>query len=143
MLMTGIARLGSAPSVRYMPDGTAVMEVSAVFNHGKKGPDGKRAAQWVKATMWGARCEKLAPYLNKGDQIHLVLSEPHIETFEKKDGTGQGFVLRAKLTDLELLATVDRESPDETARGAVTATKAPDKATSPGPFDELADDIPF
>ena len=145
MLMVGVARVGNEPVARYTPDGKAVMDISLAFDYGRKGGDGRRPTQWVNATMWGDRVEKLQPYLSKGSQVFVTMSEPHIETYHKKDGPGQGFSLRARITELEFVGgrreDASAESAGESAGAApARAAKAPAKA--PG-FDELDDDIPF
>lgn len=145
MLMVGVARIGNEPVARYTPDGKAVMDISLAFDYGRKGGDGRRPTQWINATMWGDRVEKLQPYLSKGSQVFVTMSEPHIETYDKKDGSGQGFSLRARITELEFVGGRRDDAGGESGGEAAAApparaAKAPAKA--PG-FDELDDDIPF
>ncbi len=146
MLMVGVARIGNEPVARYTPDGKAVMDISLAFDYGRKGNDGRRPTQWVNATMWGDLVEKLQPFLSKGSQVFVTMSEPHIETYDKKDGSGQGFSLRARITELEFVggrrdeAASDAGSEPAGGGAPARAGKAPAKA--PG-FDELDDDIPF
>lgn len=145
MLMVGVARIGNEPVARYTPDGKAVMDISLAFDYGRKGADGRRPTQWVNATMWGERVEKLQPYLSKGGQVFVTLSEPHIETYEKKDGSGQGFSLRARINDLEFVGGRRDDSAStesEPAAASRQASSAKPGAKAPG-FDELDDDIPF
>jgi single-strand DNA-binding protein len=126
MLMTGLARLGNDPEVRYTPDGKPVMDMSLAFNYGRK-VDGKQPSQWISATMWGDRCEKLRPYLAKGQLVFVSMTEPHIEEYKRKDGT-TGVSLRARVGELEFAGS----RPQEQA--------APDRGRG---FDDMADDIPF
>ena len=145
MLMVGVARVGNEPVARYTPDGKAVMDISLAFDYGRKGGDGRRPTQWVNATMWGDRVEKLQPYLSKGSQVFVTMSEPHIETYDKKDGSGQGFSLRARITELEFVGGRREDASSESAAestGAASARAAKAPAKAPG-FDELDDDIPF
>lgn len=136
MFLAGLARLGNDPVVRYTPDNKPVMDLSLAFSYGKKGPDGKRPTQWVSATMWGDRVEKLSQHLIKGQTVFVTLGEPHIEEFTRKDKTS-GVSLRARLNELEFAgaARVDEMKLD----------KAPtDKEMGKAPsFDDIADDIPF
>ena len=99
MLMIGMARLGNDPEVRYTPDGKPVMDMSLAFSYGRK-VDGKQPSQWVSGTMWGDRCEKLRPYLSKGQLVFVSMTEPHIEEYKRKDGT-TGVSLRARIGELE------------------------------------------
>ena len=149
MLMVGVARVGNEPVARYTPDGKAVMDISLAFDYGRKGNDGRRPTQWVNATMWGDRVEKLQPNLSKGSQVFVTLSEPHIETYEKKDGSGQGSSLRARIKDLEFVGGRRDESSDggdgAPMGGGAPAARGGGKlaAAKPPGFDELDDDIPF
>jgi len=126
MIMCGIVRIGNDPMVRTTPTGDQVLELSLAFNYGKKDQSGRKPSQWISAALWGARAEKLAPYLKKGDQVNVVLSEPHISTYEKKDGSGQGTSLRAKVSEIELIAGGRKDDAKE----------------KPG-INGLDDDIPF
>jgi single-strand DNA-binding protein len=99
MLMIGMARLGNDPEVRYTPDGKPVMDMSLAFNYGRK-VNGQQPSQWISATMWGDRCEKLKPYLSKGQLVFVSMTEPHIEEYKRKDGT-TGVSLRARVGELE------------------------------------------
>jgi single-strand DNA-binding protein len=145
MLMVGVARIGNEPVARYTPDGKAVMDISLAFDYGRKGNDGRRPTQWINAAMWGDRVEKLQPYLSKGSQVFVTLSEPHIETYDKKDGSGQGFSLRARITELEFVGgRRDESSADADTGGGSPAAARPAKSAAKAPgFDELDDDIPF
>jgi len=147
MLMVGVARIGNDPVARYTPDGKAVMDISLAFDYGRKGGDGRRPTQWINAAMWGDRVEKLQPYLSKGSQVFVTLSEPHIETYDKKDGSGQGFSLRARVTELEFVGGRKEDSGGDSApesMGAAPAKSGAAKgAAKAGGFDALDDDIPF
>ena len=143
MLMVGVARIGNEPVARYTPDGKAVMDISLAFDYGRKGADGRRPTQWINAAMWGERVEKLQPYLSKGSQVFVTLSEPHIETYEKKDGSGQGFSLRARINDLEFVGGRRDDAASEGEPSATSRPAAAKSATKASGFDELDDDIPF
>ena len=125
MLMIGMARIGNDPEVRFTADGKALMDLSLAFSYGRK-VGGKQPTQWVSGTLWGDRCEKLKPYLTKGQLIFVQMTEPHIEEFKRKDGTG-GVSLRARIGELEFA-------------GSKPERQEPAKR---GSFDDLPDDIPF
>jgi single-strand DNA-binding protein len=124
MLMIGMARLGNDPEVRYTPDGKPVMDMSLAFNYGRK-VNGQQPSQWISATMWGDRCEKLKPYLSKGQLVFVSMTEPHIEEYKRKDGT-TGVSLRARVGELEF------------------AGSRPEQKSEPKiALDDLDDDVPF
>ena len=133
MLMIGLARLGNDPELRYTQDGKAIMDLSLAFSYGRK-VDGKQPTQWVTGTMWGDRCEKLKPYLAKGQLLFVSMTEPHVETYKRKDGT-EGTTLRARVGELEF-AGPKPESQQETQPAA---QKYPSRSYA-GPID---DDNPF
>ena len=129
MLTVGIARVGNEPEVRFTSAGKAVMDLSLAFSYGRKGDDGKQPTQWVKASMWGDRAQKLAPYIKKGGQLYVQLSDLHIDTYDKKDG-GQGTSLKAMVQDVQLIG----------GKPAEEQVKPPMAANG---LDDLEDDIPF
>jgi single-strand DNA-binding protein len=134
MLTVGIARIGNEPVVRYTSDGKAVLDLSLAYSYGRKGQDGNMPTQWVKASLWGERGEKLQPYLHKGAQIFVQLADLHIETFIKKDGTS-GFDLRARVDNVQLIGERKEQ------REAAPQRQAPAPASSG--MDGLDDDLPF
>lgn len=139
MLTVGIARIGNEPVVRYTQDGKAVLDLSLAYSYGRKGQDGNMPTQWVKASLWGERGEKLQPYLHKGAQIFVQLADLHIETFAKKDGS-PGFDLRARIDNVQLVGDRKQEQ-RETAPHEQFQRRSPAPATPA--MDGLDDDIPF
>ena len=129
MKASGIARIGKDVEVRYSPSGDAIANISLAFSFGKKQSDGKRATQWVDATLFGKRAESLAPYLKKGGQIVAYLSDLNIQTYESK--SGQGVKLVGKVEDLELIG------------GQVQAERAPQPVAQKPQLADLSDDVPF
>jgi single-strand DNA-binding protein len=133
MLMLGLARLGNEPEVRYTPDGKAIMDLSLAFSYGRK-VDGKQPTQWVNGTMWGERCEKLKPYLFKGQLLFVSMTEPHVEVYKRKDGT-EGVNLRARVGELEFAGP----KPDSQPETPQKAEKYPSRSS----LGSIDDDIPF
>jgi single-strand DNA-binding protein len=133
MLMLGLARLGNEPEVRYTPDGKAIMDLSLAFSYGRK-VDGKQPTQWVNGTMWGERCEKLKPYLAKGQLLFVSMTEPHVEVYKRKDGT-EGVNLRARVGELEFAGP----KPDSQPETPQKAEKYPSRSS----LGSIDDDIQF
>ena len=140
--LTGLFTLGRDAETRVTQGGTTVVQLAVAYNYGRKGEDGKKPSQWVRASMFGKQAETLAPYLTKGKQVSLVIRDLHIATFQKQDGsTG---------TSLEGVADFD-----DFARGPKQEGAAPAPAPRPAPapptaqrsagsgFDDMDDDIPF
>lgn len=98
-------RIGNDPELRYLGDGTAVVNLSLAFNYGKKDPQtGKRATQWVDGVLWGNHAEAVAPYLFKGGEVTCTVDDPHIEQFTKGDGS-LGVKLTGRISTLKLVGS--------------------------------------
>lgn len=136
MILTGLARLGRDATLRHTPQGKPVAELALAYNFGQKDSDGKRPTQWIEAHLWGDRAEALAPHLTKGSAIDVVLTEPHVETWTKKDQT-TGVKLVARVAELEFAG--GGQKPASNSAPASRPAAAP---TSSG-FDDLPDDLPF
>lgn len=144
MIITGLARIGKDAELRYTSNNEAVINISLAFNYGRKDTDGKRPTQWVEASLWGKRAETLAPYLLKGKQVDVVLEEPHIETFEGKNGTGHKFV--GRVLTIEFASDGQRQDGQQQSAPAQQQRQAPaprpqQQAGGFGDFDDM--DIPF
>jgi len=140
--LTGLFTLGRDAETRVTQNGTTVITLAVAYNYGRKGDDGKKPSQWVRASMFGKQAETLAPYLTKGKQVSLVIRDLHIATFQKQDGsTG---------TSLEGVADFDDFARGPKQEGAAPAP-APAPAPRPAPppsagsgFDEFdGADVPF
>ena len=136
MILTGLARLGRDSEVRFTQGGDAVASLALAFNYGKRA---ENKSQWVDATLWGDRAEKLKDYLKKGTQLSVILSDPHIETYQKKDGT-EGIALRATVQHIEFAGKREDNAEVAPSQAAAPAKQA---ASAPAPSADFDDDIPF
>jgi single-strand DNA-binding protein len=145
MKSIGLARLGRDAEVRYLPDGTAVANLSLAVNYGKKGSDGNRPTQWIDASLWGKQAEAIAQYLVKGSVHSFTLSDVHIETYQRNGG-GEGFKMVARVDDVELGPRVgggdNGFSQDQQPRQAAGQQRATQQRQAPQPMDD-SEDIPF
>lgn len=110
MITVGLARIGNEPVVRYTADSKPLLDLSLAYDYGRKDQSGKRPTQWITATLFGDRAEKIATYINKGDQVLVQLSDVHVETFTKKDNS-QGVTLKARIADIEFVSKKHTEAP--------------------------------
>jgi single-strand DNA-binding protein len=156
MKMIGLCRLGRDPEMRYLSDGTPVLNMVLAVNYGKKGQDGNRPTQWIEAAMFGERAPKIAEWLVKGSAHCFTLSDVHIEVYDKRDGSGQGYKLAARVDDVELGPRNDSAAPvqpHQQQQPQAQSRSAPRPAPSPAPrapapatgsgFDDMDDDIPW
>lgn len=140
--LTGLFTLGRDAETRVTQNGTTVITLAVAYNYGRKGEDGKKPSQWVRASMFGKQAEALIPYLTKGKQVSLVIRDLHIATFQKQDGsTG---------TSLEGVADFDdfARKPKEAGDAPAPAPKPAPRPAPPPPagsgFDEFdSSDVPF
>lgn len=133
MILTGIGRLGADAEVRETPNGEVVANLSLAWNYGRKGADGRRPVQWVRAALWGKRAEALREFLVKGRQVWVILSDVHIREWQSDKGAGSA--LEGRVEELELVGARTGDEP--------AASKAPAGPASPRPQPFPDDDIPF
>ena len=143
MILTGLGRLGGDVEIRHLQDGTAVGNLSLAFNYGKKSDDGKRPTQWVSASLWGERAEKLQEWLTKGTLLNVVLDDVHVETYEKRDG-GTGTTLKARINSLEFAGGKrDDGEQNRPAQEKPPAKPRDSEGKRDGGFGTMDQDIPF
>lgn len=136
--LTGLFTLGRDAEIRVTGNGTTVVQLAVAYNYGRKGEDGKKPSQWVRASMFGKQAETLAPYLTKGKQVSLVIRDLHIATFQKQDGTtGTSLEGVADFDDFARGPKQDAAAPAPAQRQAAPAPRAPSG------FDDMDDSIPF
>lgn len=147
MQMTGLARLGKDAELRTIQSsGDKVASLSLAFNYGRKDADGKRPTQWVEGSLWGRQAEALVDYLVKGQQVVVTIDDPHLETYQGRNG--EGTKLTGRISNIEL-AGGRTESNPQRQNAAPTQSQPPRPAapvqresSRPAP-DDLDDDIPF
>ena len=141
--IVGIFRTGEDAVVRYTQNGEPVAGLSLAFNYGRKGDDGKRPSQWISASLWGKRAEAMAQYLKKGGMVYCVIKDPHIETYQKKDG-GEGFKLVGSIAEIEFAGGKPEGGTRAPADGAYSSAQQPSQQPQKrDQFEDLGDDIPF
>ena len=143
MILTALARLGRDAELRFTPKGDAVCELALAINYGRKGDDGNRPTQWISASLWGERAKSLAPHLLKGKLLYVVIEEPHIETYEGKNG--QGHKLVGRITSLEFAGGGQQQEGQRTQqtqqRPPANTQRQPQGQA--GGFSDFEDSIPF
>jgi single-strand DNA-binding protein len=90
--------VGVIKELRFLPDGTAVQNVSLACTPSKRvneeWVDG--TTMWFNLTFWKHQAERAAENLTVGDRL-IVTGEMTLDEYEKKDGgTGQSFNVRVK-----------------------------------------------
>ena len=138
--IVGVFRIGRDAEVRFTQNGEPVASLSLVFNYGKKEADGNKPSQWIDASLWGKRAEAMAPYLLKGSMIYATISDPHIETYQGKNGEGHKLV--GKVLDIEFAGSKQDTEPAQhrASRQAMDSQRPTGGASG---FDDMDSDIPF
>lgn len=143
--LNGLMRIGNEPVVRFTQEGTAVLNLALAYNYGKKDSDGKRPTQWIDAAVWGKRAEALSQFLTKGTQHNFYLRDPHLETYDGKNGPATKMV--ADVEDIELGHNERSSAPQsQPSRAPQQAPKQDQQRSSQGAapnFNDFDDDIPF
>ena len=143
MILTGLARLGADAELRYTQGGEPVATLRLAFNYGQKDSSGSKPTQWIEASLFGKRAEALAQYLKKGAAIDLILADPHIETWQKKDQS-TGFKLVGKVLELEFAGGAREAGANPSGGQSQPAADSPRRPAAPSrSFDDLTDDVPF
>lgn len=147
--IVGVFRIGRDVEVRYTQGGEPVASLSLAYAYGRKGDDGKKPTQWIDAKLWGKRAEAMSQYLRKGGLVYCVISDPHIETFTKNDGSSS-FKLSGSVSEIEFAGGNDsQQSGGQERQQAPQRSQQPEQRSSQGAppnkarFDDLGDDIPF
>lgn len=141
--LTGLFTLGRDAETRVTQNGTTVITLAVAYNYGRKGDDGKKPSQWVRASMFGKQAEALIPYLTKGKQVSLVIRDLHIATFQKQDGS-TGTSLEG-VADFDDFARKPKEVGDAPAPAPKPAPRPAPPPSAGSGFDDMDDDglIPF
>lgn len=142
LILSGNAVIGRDAELRETSSGS-VCNVNLAFNYGRKGDDGKRPTQWVQGSLWGNRAEALSQYLTKGTKVCVVMSDVHIKTWNKDDGS-QGHGLVGNITEIDLVGRPKDQEAAPPPPAPKPAPKPAARAAAPaGGFDDMDDDIPF
>ena len=151
MQLTGIIRIARTDSLRYLPNGAAVLNIAGVYTYGKKADNEQyKPSQFIDISIWGKQAEGLAQYLVKGVKLSVDLIDVHIDTFTKNDGTVVPKLV-ARLRDLEFCGgDSDQSKSDPGAYTGGAKTQKQQKQNAPGNSapkdvydDAFDDDIPF
>lgn len=138
MQLIGLARLGRDAELRRTQSGDAVCTLSLAFNYGRKAADGTKPTQWVEGSLWGKQAEALEQYLLKGKLVCVTIDEPHIETFEGRNGPGHK--LTGRISSIEFAGGGEGQQRQAAPAAAPAPAPAPRQAPAPAYMDE---EIPF
>jgi single-strand DNA-binding protein len=145
MFMAGVARLGRDIEIRQTANGNPVASLSLAYEFGQRDNEGKRATQWVDATLWGEQAIRLQAHLTRGTVLTVSLRDVRIEQFTRRDGA-PGTKLAATVQALEFTPRQREKDSGGSAPAAPRAAKAaakPEARTAIQSNDDFDSDIPF
>ncbi len=134
-----VGNLGRDPEVRYLPDGTAITNISVATTDTWKDKSGEKQerTEWHRIAFFGRLAEIAGEYLKKGSQVYI---EGRLQTRKWQDKDGQDRYTTEIVADrLQMLGSrqAGDRSPSQTGG---TPAAGPH---SGGKFDDFPDDIPF
>ena len=133
-VMSFTGTVGRDAEVRYLPNGTAVLNVTVANNIGF---GDKQQTLWIRCAVWGKRAEgQLKDYLKKGQQV-FVSGELTQREYEKDGQTKMSLELNATIIDL---VGAKREGGESQQSAPQSNPSKPRDNFDPEDFD---DQIPF
>ena len=159
-----VGNLGRDPEVRYMPDGSAIANISVATTDTWKDKSGvkQEKTEWHRVSFFGKTAEIAGQYLKKGSQVYL---EGRIQTRKWQDKeTGQDRYSTEIVGDrMQMLGgrtggggDVDFPSQDSGGEGgfsggspsgggfgAASGKQSGKGGANAGGFDNFPDDVPF
>ena len=134
--VTLIGRIGKDPETRYLPNGTAITDLSLATSRrwtDKQTNERKEETQWHNLVFFGKLAETAGKYVKKGDQL-AIEGEIEYQQWEKDGEKKYRTVIRCQ--GLELLGGKQNQSTDS---NKATAKPEPQAQN----HDDFDDDIPF
>ncbi len=142
MILTGLARLGRDAELRFTQDGKPVATLALAYDVGF---GDRKKTQWVEATLWGQSAERLQPYLLKGQQINITLSDVCIEEYQHNGKTGvkmKGRVIPETLTFAGSKPEGGQQQSEQPRQQQSRPAPQPQQQRG-NPVNDFEDDIPF
>lgn len=139
-----VGNLGSDPELRYLPSGTAVVNVNIAVNESwsdRQTNERREKTTWFRVSSFGKQAETVSKYLSKGRQV-MVIGTVEANAFMGQDGQPRASLeLRAR--EIKFLSG---SAADRSSGGSSSSSSSSDGGSSyddhaPPPQD--MDDIPF
>ena len=138
-----IGNLGADPEMKYLPSGSAVVNLSlATTDKWKDKESGaqKEKTEWHRISFFGKPAEVIAEYCSKGSSLYV---EGQIETRKWQDKEGNDrYTTEVKGRNFQFLGGGQgNKGRSEPASGEPEGSSEP--AAEPKPQEDFDDDIPF
>ncbi|WP_208950414.1 single-stranded DNA-binding protein [Rahnella sp. ChDrAdgB13] len=154
--VTLIGFLGQEPEVRYLPNGTAVTNISLATSESwrdKQSGEEKERTEWHRVVLFGKLAEIAGEYLHKGSQVYI---EGQLQTRKWSDNAGverwtTEIVVKQQGT-MQMLGSSNRTNTSAQPPGKQQSAATPAQSGTPQstpqsmgnePPMDFDDDIPF
>lgn len=97
-MLIELVNIGRDSELKYTQSQTPILTFPAAYDIGYG--DNKKT-QWIDCVMFGKKAESLVSHLLKGKQIQISARDVRIETWQKNDGSGEGFKLCCTVDDVK------------------------------------------
>jgi len=139
-----IGNLGADPTVRYMPNGDAVANISIGCSESwkdKTSGEKKEATEWVRIVFFRKLAEIAGEWLKKGQQVYI---EGKLQTQKyQKDGVDH-YSTQVVADNMKMLGSKKDSSHDDSEPSpAPREQQAKPAQTQKAGFNDFEDDIPF
>ncbi len=129
-----IGHLGKDPETRYLPDGSAITNVSIATSEqwtDKASGEKKESTEWHRVVFFKRLAEIAGEYLKKGSQVYI---EGKITTRKWKDkDDNERYTTEIRADSLKILSKAEEKQAKPTEQ----------KSSGKGSFDDMTDDVPF
>jgi len=139
-----IGRLGADPDVRYMADGTPVINFNVATNEPIRSADGSwdERAEWHRIVAYRKLAETMASFLGKG---RLVYVEGKLQTRQWQDNQGvKRYTTEIVARDIQMMdSSGSRSAQASTGESYNKTGGSSDAGELPPPPNSPEDDVPF
>lgn len=145
-----VGNCGRDPDIRYMPDGSAITNVSIATTlkwKDKASGENKEETEWSRVTFRGRLAEIAGEYLKKGSPVYV---EGRLRTRKWQDQSGQERYTTEIIADqMQMLGDRAGGGSAGEARPASDPAKSPEQQSkrpapaAAGSVADMDDDIPF
>ncbi len=136
-----VGNLGRDPELRYLPSGSAVVNVTVATSESwkdKQSGERQERTEWHNVVFFGRLAEIAGEYLKKGSQVYV---EGSLRTRKWQDKEGRDrYTTEIVVSDMQMLGG---RGGGGGAPAAESAGGGGERAAAPAPAGEFDDDIPF
>lgn len=132
-----LGRVGADPEVKYMPNGTAITQLSLATNRKTKNPesgDWEDKTEWHRVVFFDKRAEAIGQYVKKGRELYV---EGRLQTrkWQDKDGNDK-YTTEVIASEFSFVGSKSSSNEDDFSN----KEKSPDQTTKQK--EDLNQDLP-